>query len=163
MTVTRPGRFLLGLTASSLVVAALAVSSPAAAADKFTPGSPGLGDPFFPNAGNGGYDVSHYSLALSYEPSTNQLSGTAVVTATATQNLSSFDLDLRGFTISRLLVNGEAAANTRSGDQELVITPRSGLPSGSTFTVTIDYAGTPAVVTDPDGSIEGWVPTDDGV
>jgi aminopeptidase N len=30
------------------------------------------------------------------------------------------------------------------------------------FTVAIDYAGTPAVVTDPDESIEGWVPTDDG-
>jgi aminopeptidase N len=28
--------------------------------------------------------------------------------------------------------------------------------------VRVDYAGTPQVVTDPDGSIEGWVPTDDG-
>ena len=45
---------------------------------------------------------------------------------------------------------------------ELVITPTTGIRSGRTFTVTIDYAGTPAVVTDPDGSIEGWVPTDDG-
>ena len=26
----------------------------------------------------------------------------------------------------------------------------------------VGYAGVPAVVTDPDGSIEGWVPTDDG-
>jgi hypothetical protein len=30
------------------------------------------------------------------------------------------------------------------------------------FTVTVDYAGMPSVVTDPDGSIEGWVPTGDG-
>ena len=35
-------------------------------------------------------------------------------------------------------------------------------PLGTAFTVTIDYAGTPAVVTDPDESLEGWVPTDDG-
>jgi aminopeptidase N len=33
---------------------------------------------------------------------------------------------------------------------------------GKTFTVTVDYAGQPLVVTDPDTSIEGWVPTDDG-
>src|SRR6185369_4001630 len=72
------------------------------------------------------------------------------------------DLDLRGFSISRLLVNGQAASFARDGEQELVITPAAGLTSGSVFTVVIDYAGTPAVVTDPDQSIEGWVPTDDG-
>jgi aminopeptidase N len=37
-----------------------------------------------------------------------------------------------------------------------------GIQSGSGFTVVVGYAGTPTVVTDPDFSIEGWVPTDDG-
>jgi hypothetical protein len=37
-----------------------------------------------------------------------------------------------------------------------------GLPAGRPFTVVVRYAGVPAVVTDPDESIEGWVPTDDG-
>src|SRR4029453_19051510 len=60
------------------------------------------------------------------------------------------------------LVSGQDAAFARSGEQELVITPRAGLRAGTVFTVVIDYAGTPAVVTDPDGSIEGWVPTNDG-
>jgi aminopeptidase N len=133
-----------------------------AGAAAFEPGSSGLGDPFFPNAGNGGYDVSHYSLTLGYEPASNQLAGTAVITATATQDLSRFDLDLRGFSIPRLLVNNQTATFTREGEQELVITPSAGLPSGSQFTVTIDYAGTPPVITDPDESIEGWIPTDDG-
>jgi aminopeptidase N len=156
----------LSLFATGAIVAAAAglaaASPPAWAADTFVPGSAGLGDPFFPNAGNGGYDVTHYELALAYEPQGNQLAGTAVITAIATQDLSRFDLDLRGFSISRLLVNGQSAGFARSGEQELVITPPSGLRSGRTFTVTIDYAGTPAVVTDPDQSIEGWVPTDDG-
>jgi aminopeptidase N len=133
-----------------------------AGAVDFTPGSAGLGDPFFPNAGNGGYDVSHYSLTLDYQPATNQLAGSAVITAQATQNLSRFDLDLRGFSISRLLVNGVAATHARAGEHELVITPSEGIRAGSSFTVTIDYAGEPQVVTDPDQSIEGWVPTDDG-
>ena len=151
--------------AAHAVLAALLLSlvapGPAGAVD-FTPGSPGLGDPFFPNAGNGGYDVAHYSLALDYTPTTNHLRGSAVITATATQNLSQFDLDLRGFAVSSVLVDGAPAAFTRSGVQELVVTPSKGLRAGRSFTVTVDYSGTPQVVTDPDGSIEGWVPTDDG-
>ena len=149
------------LGAVVLAIAVLAVAAPAGAADGFTPGSPGLGDPFFPLAGNGGYDVANYALRLSYDPATNQLDGTVTIRATATQNLSRFDLDLRGFDISRLLVNGQAASFTRDG-QELVITPAAGLPVGQAFTVVVDYAGVPVVITDPDGSIEGWVPTDDG-
>jgi aminopeptidase N len=149
------------LGAVVLAMAVLAVAAPAGAADSFTPGSPGLGDPFFPLAGNGGYDVANYALRLSYEPATNHLDGTATIRATATKNLSRFDLDLRGFQISRLLVNDQAASFTRRG-QELVITPAAGLPAGQGFTVVVGYAGRPAVVTDPDESIEGWVPTDDG-
>jgi len=104
-------------------MAVLAVAAPAGAVDGFTPGAPGLGDPFFPLAGNGGYDVTNYALRLGYDPATNHLDGTVTIRATATQDLSRFDLDLRGFDISRLLVNDQAASFTRDG-QELVITRR---------------------------------------
>jgi len=149
--------------AAVAIVAAL--SGPAgAAAAAFSPGSPGLGDPMFPQAGNGGYDVQHYSLTLDYTPSGNQLSGNVAITARATQNLSRFDLDFRWAQqgISQVLVNGAAASFARDGVQELVITPAAGLVQGKNFTVTVAYSGTPLVVTDPDQSIEGWVPTDDG-
>ena len=43
-----------------------------------------------------------------------------------------------------------------------MITPLTGLRSGSVFTVVVEYSGTPVVVTDRDQSVEGWVPTDDG-
>ncbi len=46
---------------------ALLLAAPAGAAN-WTAGSDGLGDPFFPQAGNGGYDVRHYSLDLGYDP-----------------------------------------------------------------------------------------------
>jgi aminopeptidase N len=148
--------------AAAVVGAVLAatIAVPAAGA-AFVPGSAGAGDPFFPLAGNGGYDVANYSLTLGYEPASNQLAGRAVISARATQDLSRFDLDLRGFAISQLTVNGRAASFARDG-QELVITPAIGLRAGTTFVVAVDYAGTPSVVTDPDQSIEGWVPTDDG-
>jgi len=149
-------RSLLGVAATT--AAALALASPAGAA---TFGSPGLGDPFFPLAGNGGYDVGNYALTLDYARAGNHLDGSVLISATATQALDRFDLDLRGFSISRLEVDGRPATFTRDG-QELQITPRGRLSAGSAFTVRVDYAGTPSVVTDPDGSIEGWIPTDDG-
>ena len=70
--------------------AALLVCAPAASAATFTPGAPGAGDPFFPLAGNGGYDVRNYSLRLDFEPRNGALSARAVITARATQNLSRF-------------------------------------------------------------------------
>src|SRR6266487_5451849 len=149
------------LVAVVLAVGALGIAVPVrAAADDFVAGAPGVGDPFFPLAGNGGYDFTHYSLGLDYDPATHQLDGTATISATATQDLSSFDLDLRGFEIPELLVNGQPASFTRDG-QELVITPRPRLRADQSFTVVVDYSGVPTVVTDPDQSIEGWVPTDD--
>ena len=143
------------------VVLALAAALPAQAVGGGALGSPGLGDPFFPLAGNGGYDVGHYGLALDYTPATGELDATAVIRARATQPLARFDLDLRGFDVTRLLVDGRPAAYRRVG-QELVVTPRRALRPGAGFTVLVRYAGVPEVITDPDDSIEGWVPTADG-
>jgi hypothetical protein len=67
----RSRRVALLVSALALVLASAAFAGSARAADGFSPGSAGLGDPFFPNAGNGGYDVSHYSLTLSYDAATN--------------------------------------------------------------------------------------------
>ena len=72
-------------------------AAPASAA--FTPGSAGLGDPFFPRAGNGGYQVAHYDLDLDYRPATGRLAATAMIRARATQDLSRFDLDFRGMRV----------------------------------------------------------------
>ena len=62
--------------------------------------------------------------------------------------------------LGQLTVNSAAATYTRDG-QELIITPAAGLHRDGV------HRGSPVrrsseVITDPDGSIEGWVPTDDG-
>ena len=129
-------------------------------------GSVGAGDPYFPRQGNGGYQVDHYDLQLSYDPATRRLAGTATISATATEQLSRFDLDLRRqLAVSSVTVDGAAAAYSQPADleQELVITPAAALAGGGHFTVVVRYAGVPPVITDPDGSIEGMVPTEDGV
>ena len=153
---SRSGRRALALAAALvLAVAAPAAAQPAGA------GAPGLGDPYFPLAGNGGYDVGHYALDLDYERAGNQLDAVAVIAATATESLSRFDLDLRGFQISRLTVDGRAAGVARDG-QEVIVTPPFELPAGRPFVVRVEYAGQPAQVVDPDASSEGWVLTSDG-
>jgi aminopeptidase N len=124
-------------------------------------GAPGVGDPYFPQAGNGGIDVRDYSLRLAYDPATRRLEGLARLSVVATQDLRRFDLDLRGFTLGPVTVDGRPARVLRDG-QELLITPRRPLRRGSGFTVAVPYAGVPETVVDPDGSSEGFVPTADG-
>ena len=146
------------LAALLCVCAALFLPTVAGAAE-FSPGSPGTGDLYYPLAGNGGYDVDHYGLKLDYRPDGNRLSGKATISATATQDLSRFDLDLVGFTVDEVAVNGVPATYSRDG-QELIITPAAGIPEGSAFEVAVWYAGAPELVADV--GLEGWIPTDDG-
>lgn len=153
----------VALLAGALAFAAYHVAD-RATATTFTPGSPGLGDPYFPHEGNGGYDVSHYDLRLTYGPASHLLSGSDTVTAVARQNLSRFDLDLSGYTVSAVLVDGSPATFTRAG-QELVVTPAAGLPRGHRFRVRVQYAGQPRTITGSPlllGAPYGWIYTKDG-
>jgi aminopeptidase N len=151
--------------AAGLCVVAGAQPALAAQADhgepRYSAGAPSVGDPYFPDEGNGGFDVRHYDIAFGYDPAAKRMDATTTITAVATQDLDQFDLDFRGPDISALTVNGHKASFRRDG-QELVVTPRPKLKTGTGFTVVVKYAGTPPVITDPDDSIEGWVPTDDG-
>nr|WP_172968063.1 M1 family metallopeptidase [Micromonospora sp. WMMA2032] len=108
----------------------------------FRPGAADAGDPYVPGAGNGGYDVGHYALDVRYDPGDDRLTGTATVTATATEALSRFQLDLAGLDVDRVRVDGELAKH-RHDDAELVVTPAHGLPSGRRFTVEVTYGGVP--------------------
>lgn len=160
---TRP---VIAAAATGIAVLALAVAPSATAvpAPAFAPGAPGVGDPYFPLEGNGGYQVGHYDLALAYDPATHNLDGTARITATTTQNLSRFDLDLSGMNVRAVRVNSVAARFTRDG-QELQITPRTGLRKGSAFEVTVRYDGSPETIKGSPivfGADYGWQYTPDG-
>ncbi len=148
------------------VLSALALALPLAACSgeggvRGTPGATGLRDPYFPKAGNGGYDVTHYDLTLDYDPDGRRLTGTAVITARATQDLSAFHLDLKGLEVGRVTVGGREAPWNRAG-QELTVRPPEGLDEGTEFVTAVRYSGRPQTITDADGSREGWLPTADG-
>jgi hypothetical protein len=126
----------------------------------FTPGAAGVGDPYFPLDGNGGYDVRHYDLDVKYDPSTDVLEGEATIKAVATQNLSAFNLDLQGLDVHFVTVDGRRATFSRDGN-ELTVKPKKGLVKRSTFVVVVKYSGVPETLIDPLGQ-SGVFHTDDG-
>lgn len=149
-------------TASVEHSAAVPRSTPSSAAVA-QPGAPSLGDSLYPGLGNGGYDVQHYTLDLSIiDVDTSELLGVAIIEADATQDLSSFNLDLVGFTIDSVAVNEQPAVFDRYG-QELTITPAFPLLGGETFVVRVTYRGTPETVSSMAAAGQiGWVVIDGG-
>jgi aminopeptidase N len=152
------------LTAATLILVGLPTGA-AQADDRVgesagAPGAPGIGDPYYPLDGNGGYDVAHYDLDLTYDPATDVLTGVATIDAAALEDLSSFNLDLVGLEVRSVTVDGNEAAWSRAG-QELTITPEDGLDHGQDFTVVIDYDGVPETIEDAFGA-SGFMHTDDG-
>ncbi len=155
--------------AATAVVSLLVSTAPTAAdagghppPSRFTPGAAGVGDPYYPLDGNGGYDVRHYALDITYDPASDVLVGVATIRAKATQNLSSFNLDLEGLTVRSVTVNNRTASFSRDA-HELTIVPARGLNKRSDFVVVVRYDGIPQSVVDPVlGSISGFIATDDG-
>ncbi|MFG1607554.1 M1 family metallopeptidase [Actinoplanes sp. NPDC049265] len=146
----------------SIVLSATLAATPAYAAPAGHPGAPGLGDPYFPLDGNGGYDARHYDLAVRYAPETDVLTGVATIRARATESLTSFNLDFDGMTIRAITVDGRPATWSRAG-QELTVTPRRTLRRGGTFVTRVSYDGVPKKIVDPDLGDGGAFTTDDGV
>jgi hypothetical protein len=152
-------RKLAGVVSISLCLGIIFGVRVAEGSNEFTPGAPGAGDPYFPLDGNGGYDVHRYLLDVRYEPSTDFLAGVATIRARATQNLSSFNLDLVGLTVRSITVDGRPAAWSRD-EGELTVTPRRGIRDHTRFVAVIRYDGVPETLEDFGGS--GFIHTDDG-
>jgi aminopeptidase N len=78
------------------------------------------------------------------------------------QQLRRLTLDFFGPKVTAVRVNGKVAGFGRGGGK-LTVLPKQPLPAGEYFTVAVSYSGVPPKITDPDGTNEGWYPTDDGV
>jgi hypothetical protein len=151
----------VAVVAVGFFFAAVSSGSAAGWAPSGSPGAPGLGDPYFPLDGNGGYDARHYLLDLRYEPATDMLSGVVTVRARATQNLSSFNFDLFGLNVRAITVNGRRARWVRDA-HELTIFPRRTLRRHKRFVVSVTYDGVPQTDVDSALGESGFFHTDDG-
>jgi aminopeptidase N len=156
------------LVAMTLVAMTLApaAASTGRSAGGCRAGAPGVGDPYYPLYGNGGYDVAHYLLKVSYNPATDRLAGVATISARATQSLCRFNLDFQGMTVRSVAVNGKRARWNRSADHELTVIPQRHLKKGKRFTTVVRYDGVPRTQIDlsiPEEPLPyGFIHTDDG-
>lgn len=183
-----------GLTAALTVIGGFgatgAVAAPGAPnGPRYTAGAPGAGDAYFPNAGNGGYDVQHYDLDVTYAPPAaepaplvGQFDGIATIDLVATQDLDRFNLDLRGMTVESLTVNGKPAnavapptpgavvegaaywhvQNDEERVWELTVQPRPKLKAGERAQIVVEYGGPTTRPLDIEDALYGWVTTRDG-
>jgi len=126
-------------------------------------GASGVGDPFYPLLGNGGYDVQHYTIDLVVDMESGSIEGSTVVDATALQDLDTFNLDFFGLEITGITVDGEPAVWKRSGS-ELTIQPIRPIKSEDLYSVEIEYSGVPTVIEDPGVPFLplGWQSQSDG-
>jgi aminopeptidase N len=132
---TRPVAATVALT--TLAAVGLAVPS-SAAPPSGTPGGIGVGDKVWPELGNGGYDVLDQRLDLRFAKGLASYTASTTLTARATQNLSSFDLDLLGPKVTGVRVNGVPTAWKTTPQGELVITPAKTVRKHLQFVVRVD-------------------------
>ena len=134
------------LTRLAATVAALGLLAGAVAADArgggAVDGAVGIGDPYFPEDGNGGIDVRSYSIHDSYR-FTGRLSGWTRLTLRTTERLRSFDLDFL-LPVSAVHLSTGPATFSRPDHHELRIIPRHSIPAGTTLRVIVQYAGHPS-------------------
>ncbi|HEX8761633.1 MAG TPA: M1 family peptidase, partial [Pseudonocardiaceae bacterium] len=165
-------RVLIGLVLALLVVVAVMVypwrssdspsgpTVPSADDERPVAGAEGSGDPYFPRAGNGGYDVTSYDIQVRYDPATGRLEGNTTINARATESLSRFNLDLR-LAASAVTVDDRPAGIRQDGG-ELQVTPAAPVRAGQPMSVLVDYVGVPSSISDGGGVAEPWVRTADG-
>jgi len=123
-------------------------------------GAVGVGDPYFPDLGNGGFDVEHYLIETTVDPATGEITdGATTITATATMDLAGFYLDFRSLEILGLTVDGAAVAYEAAGPN-LRVTPGAPIAAGEGFAVEVRYRGTPGQTMLPGlGLAAGWIIT----
>ena len=139
-------RLLTAVTvAAGVAVGSVSVStahqSPAESAADSTGGA-GIGDQYFPTAGNGGYRAQHYDVRVRFDPASEQLTGTTTVRATPRRRLTSFHLDL-ALDATSVRINGEPSRFRQRG-LELKVMPRTPLSRGGPMRVRVRYAGVPS-------------------
>ena len=178
-------------TAVLVAIASLTTSGSAvsAAGPRYTAGAAGAGDDYFPYSGNGGYDVQHYNLDLTYQPPSpapapiqGELDGIATIDLVATQDLDRFNMDLRGLDVRSLSIDGKPATEIAPPDAgiavegaaywqvdddaarvwEVTIQPRPKIKQGQSVQLKVEYGGTTTRPEDIEGVLYGWVTTRDG-
>jgi aminopeptidase N len=119
-------------------------------------------EPFFPRAGNDGYDALAYRVSLGFKPKSGRIKAETAIEAAATEPLKRFSFDFFGPRVSEVELGGESV-DFRRRPGKLIVFATEEVAAGERFTTVVRYSGVPPKITDADGTEEGWVRTGDGV
>ncbi|MDX2375965.1 M1 family metallopeptidase [Microbacterium sp. LRZ72] len=123
--------------------------------------APDAADDYIPDSGDRTFSVRRYELDLTYKLAANRLSGRATLSATASEQLRSFRLDLVGLRASRVRVDDERRTSFRQGPRHVRVRPERVIEAGEQFTIEVEYGGAPRPRRSRWGSI-GWEELEDG-
>ncbi len=126
-----------------------------------TVGAPGVGDNYYPLAGNGGYDVTHYTINLDVDPTINAFDAFVDIEMVLTQPLTSLNLDLIGFEVSGVQVDEALVDFVRDG-QELTVQFGRQIAEGTDIVVRVSYSGMPETIVEPVIGSIGWIDSSAG-
>ena len=120
-------------------------------------------DPYTGVDFNLGFEVSHYTLDLTYRVEPNLLHGEAVLTIRATADLTSLTLDLGGAMVARRVTAKGAprVAKFRQSSGKLRLRFAAEIAAGTEFDLVIRYGGSPRPIRTTWGEI-GWEETEAG-
>ncbi|HEX5862258.1 MAG TPA: M1 family metallopeptidase [Nocardioides sp.] len=121
-------------------------------------------DRVYPEVGAPGVDALHYQLDLTWDASSETLTGTETLTFRATRDDGSFELDFgKSLTATAVRLDGERAEFRQRGKDLVVGSP---VRRDERYTLEVRYRGTPKPVAAPttrdDFSTIGWQITDTG-
>jgi aminopeptidase N len=104
-------------------------------------------DSLYPRVGDPGVDALHYDLTLDWDPDTDTLTGTEVLTFRSTTTAPQLQLDLgRPLTVETLTLDGSGVPFEERGKDLVVI---ADVVEDQRYELELTYAGTPAPVPVP--------------
>ena len=130
--------------------------------DRGDPTGVGVGDALFPNAGNPGIDVEHYDVVLSYDPGSDDVTGTVEIDLTTTDARDEITLDIGDdLTVASIELDG-SPIEFASEPPELHLQLGRTVVAGERLRLRVSYAGDPNPTSAPYGLDAGWVDTPGG-
>jgi len=106
-------------------------------------GGESAADPYYPEVGNTGYDVTSYDLDLTIDVAgVDTLEAVATIELVTQAPLDRLSFDLVGLTVQTTAINGDLVEHEQT-DDKLRIIPNATLAPHETFTITAAYSGQP--------------------
>ncbi len=122
-------------------------SSPAAAFDYSGGRSAPVADRLYPRHGNPGLDVLHYGLALSWDPTSKTLTGTATEQIRPVADAPRIELDFKPYALDKVTVDGRAVAGAAVTAEKLAVPVA--VTRDRPVTLVVAYHGTPTTTPMP--------------